>query len=173
MRNGNMIPEGGFTHERIASIVGEERAQKIVDKLNDWRDISQTDNLLAKNSATAARQSGQQNRKVRDVGGPGALQRYTPAVTLGGLAGYGSGSALAGLAAVAGLSGAQRGAQYLGKLHDISSNTAYAKWAAAQGTKREELLDILREAARKSQPTTLGSKLMNLVPSSVVKALPQ
>jgi hypothetical protein len=173
MRNGTMIPEGGFTHERIASIVGDDAAQKIVDKLNDWRDISQTDNVLTKNSATALRQAGQQNRSVRDVGGPGALQRYTPSALLGSIAGYNTGSPLVGGLAVAGLSAAQRGAQYAGKLHDIASNTNYAKWASAQGAKRDELLDIMREAARKAQPVSKSQKLMNLVPPSVLQALPQ
>lgn len=171
MRNGQLIPEGGFTHERIASIVGDDQAQKIVNRLNDWRDISHTDNVLTKNSATALRQAGQKNREVRDTTvNSGAL---IPPVLAGIGSHMASGSPLLGIAGLAATGATQKAAKYAGKLHDIASNTSYAKWASAQGEKREELLDIMREAARKSQPVSRSQKLMNLVPAPIFQALPQ
>lgn len=174
-RRGIDVPENSFAHERIASVVGQKNADEIVRRLNDWRDISETDNLLRKNSATAIRQAGQEARSVREPkSGRDILQSLMPAAVVGGAAHLASGgspilSAIAGGTAI----GAGKAANWVGKTHDIASNKAYAQWASATGQKKQDLIDMLREASRRSQPSSNTERLMNLAPPAILQALPR
>lgn len=174
-RRGIDIPENSFAHERIASVVGKKNADEIVRRLNDWRDISETDNLLTKNSATALRQAGQQARSVREPKtSHDILQSIMPGAVVGGATHLVSGgnpilTALAGGTVI----GAGKAANMIGKARDISANKAYAQWASAMGTKKSDLIEMLREASRKGDPTSSSQKLMNLAPPALLQALPR
>lgn len=175
MRKGIDIPEGSFAHQRLAALVGDKEASKIVNILNDWRSIAETDNLLTKNSATALRQAGQKNREVREgKTGQDILQSMMPAAVFSTATHLMSGgnpilSALVGGTTIAG----GKLANVAGKAHDVASNRAYAQWASAMGPKKDDLLEILREAARRSDPSSKSQKLIDLVPSPLLQALPR
>jgi hypothetical protein len=168
-RRGIDVPENSYAHERIASVVGKPNADEIVRRLGDWRDIAETDNLLTKNSATAVRQAGQEARSVRDArSGHDILQSLMPAAVVGGAAHLASGgrgllSAIAAGTAI----GAGKAANYAGKAHDLASNKAYAQWASATGSKKEDLITALRAMAEKQNP---GNRLST---SSILQALPR
>jgi len=171
-RRGIDVPENSYAHERIASVVGKPNADEIVRRLNDWRDISETDNLLRKNSATALRQAGQQARSVREVD-PNAVQKWTLPI-IAGLEGFhATGSPMIAAAGIGGMRGIAKLVQMAGKAHDVSTNTAYAKWAAATGQKKQDLIDVLRHEASRGSPPGNINKLMNLAPPSIMQALPQ
>lgn len=175
MRKGIDIPEGSFVHERIAAIVGEKEANKIVKTLNDWRDIASTDNLLTQNSATALRLAGQANRAVPDARSTkDILSGLAPGAIVGGAAHMlgGQNPILTGAMTLAGIAGGKL-KDVAKKSHAISSNTAYAQWASATGQKKEDLLVILREAAARSDPSSSGQKLINIAPPSILQALPR
>lgn len=175
MRRGLDVPENSYAHQRIASVVGKKNADEIVRRLQDWRDIAETDNLLTKNSATAVRQAGQQARSVRNPrSGRDILQSLMPGAVVGGAASMASGGspALTALAA-GGAIGAGKLANIAGRYHDIATNTAYAKLASATGPQRENLIDILRNAEARSNPVGRSQKLLNRLPSPVRRALPR
>src|SRR6185437_11070117 len=149
MRKGIDIPEGGFTQERLAAIVGKDQANKIVKTLNDWRDISETDNLLTKNSATAVRQAGQAARAV-PTPDPNAAAKWTLPM-LAGIEGFhATGSPLWTTAAIVGAKSAGKLASVASRMHKVASNDAYAQWASAMGQKKKDLIDVLRNASNRS-----------------------
>jgi hypothetical protein len=171
-RRGLDVPENSYAHERIASVIGKPNADEIVRRLGDWRDIAATDAALQGGSATALRVAGQKNRNVR-MSDPNAGQKWTLPL-MAGLEGMQlTGKPLIGGAAVLGMRGVGKGLNYVGKQHDIASNTAYANWASATGQKRDDLLNVLRDMAQRSNPTTKGNKLLNLAPPSILQALPR
>lgn len=168
-RRGLDVPENSYAHERISSVVGKPNADEIVRRLGDWRDIAETDNLLTKNSATAVRQAGQVARSVRDArSGHDILQSLMPAAVVGGAAHLASGgSGLLSAIAAGTAIGAGKAANYAGKAHDLASNKAYAQWASATGSKKDDLISALRAMAEKQNP---GNRLST---SSILQALPR
>jgi hypothetical protein len=175
VRRGLDVPENSYAHQRISSVIGKGNADEIVRRLQDWRDMAETDNLLTKNSATAVRQAGQAARAVREPkSGKDILQSLMPGAVVGTAMHVASGgsplmSVLGGGAAV----GAGKLANIAGKLHDVSTNNAYAQWASAMGQKKQDLIDVLRNASNRSNPSSRTEKLMNLLPPSVLQALPR
>lgn len=173
MRRGIDIPEGGFTQERIAAIVGEKEAQKIVDHLNDWRDIARTNTLLRESSATALRTAGQERRKVRDVSKPMGLDQLALPAAVAGLSHMSGAHPFMSAAAGLGVPLARRGYNKFGQAQDIDVNRAYAQWASATGQKKQDLVEALRAELARREPSTKGEKLLNLIPPSILRIAPQ
>jgi hypothetical protein len=175
VRRGMDVPENSYAHQRIASVIGKDNADEIVRRLNDWRDIAETDNLLTKNSATAIRQAGQKARAVREPrSGKDVLQSLVPGAVVGGMAHMASGgSAMLPIIAGGTAMGAGKLANVAARAHDIAANRAYAEWAASTGQKKSDLIKILRDASAKANPASNSQKLLNLVPPALLQALPR
>lgn len=174
MRRGLDVPENSFVHQRMASVMGKDNADEIVRRLQDWRDIAETDNLILKNSATALRQAGQKAREVREPrSGRGILESMAPASIVGLTAHMASGSPILSGAAMAGTVGGGKLLNMAGRAHDLASNKSYARWASATGQKKEDLLAMMREASNRTLPQSKAQKLINLLPAPLRAALPQ
>lgn len=171
-RRGLDVPDNSYAHQRISSVVGKENADEIVRRVNDWRDISQTDNLIDKNSKTALLQAAQKSREIRDTSVH--TSELIPPMIAGALGHLTGGGPILGGTAFAAMLGGKKLFNVAAKAHDVSTNTAYAKWAAATGQKKQDLIDILRhEASRNAGKSSNAEKLLSLAPPSILQALPR
>ncbi|BAB48028.1 hypothetical protein [Mesorhizobium japonicum] len=88
--------QGDWNPQRLATLFGQDKAQRLLDVLDAERTFANTSNFVTKNSATAARLQAVKSLDGGDVPGLGMVDSYKA----GGLLGLGRAGALKGLGPV-------------------------------------------------------------------------
>jgi hypothetical protein len=127
-KTGGPIGDVPFNQAKLEAVLGKNEASKLVQKLQDARDMATTNNQVTGGSMTANKQQGAQATAVRDPGGlafTGGLGLPVMSEIMG------SNHLLT--AALAGANTLKYGAQQAGRLSDVARNAELARVLTAPG----------------------------------------
>lgn len=140
-RQGTSITDIEYNRQKLEALFGEKEAKRLIQLMDDERDIARTNTRVTQQSKTAETHAAQRALAIRDVDPlmKGGTAWLPPAIAE--MAGFQFGLPGVGTAAIAALGTARKGTQKLAQMSDRARNIAIARGLTATGAGQASILD--------------------------------